>query len=164
MSLADLTLRIERANAAIKEEETAAKARMAGLIFDRDELIAEREHLVAGTDPGVRLLATHVVSIRGNIERLPHIEGNIVEAAIRDLSAGAPKLRVEYLGAKDYEGFLGQREDHQYSFGPRHGHIIFAIELMPEVRKRLSSGGELTAEEKEAAIHYLMNLERAGVA
>jgi len=39
--------------------------------------------------------------------------------------------------------------------GPRHGSIIFEIGLTKEARQR-----DLSAEETDAAIYYLVNLER----
>jgi len=117
-------------------------------------------HLKAGTSPEVRLLAEHVIAVRGP-NNCGVGEGNsALQDAIRDLLNGAEILRDRYIGTKTYEGFVGQRADHEYRFGPKHGRIIFAIELQPVVRQRLGEGGELTPEEIEAAVQYLTNLPR----
>ena len=64
-------------------------------------------------------------------------------------------LQHEYIGTKSYDRWYGQRCDCGYGMGPRHGSIIFEIGLRHDVRKR-----ELTPEEREAAVYYLINLER----
>lgn len=69
--------------------------------------------------------------------------------------AGYRGLRHEYFGTKSYDRWHGQREDHEYGCGPRHGSMIFEIGLKREARDR-----ELTAEEREACIYYCVNLER----
>ena len=64
-------------------------------------------------------------------------------------------LRTTYFGTKNYDRWHGQREDHEYGMGPRHGSICFEIGLRKEARTR-----DLTDAEREAAIYYLVNLER----
>ena len=97
----------------------------------------------------------------GRIQRaneLIHIEGTCTgterrqatEDAVRDIAEGPRKLREEYVGVKNYAGFGDQREDHRYGYGPRHGSIVFRIELSREARSR-----EWTPEEKDAAIYTL---------
>ncbi len=53
-----------------------------------------------------------------------------------------------------YDRWYGQRSDHDYGMGPRHGSIIFRIGLVSDARHR-----ELTSAERDAAVYYLMNLE-----
>lgn len=93
-----------------------------------------------------------VILIRGDLARAAE---NAVEDAIVELTTGCPKLRKEYIGVKDYDRFIGQREDHKYGYGPAHGYIVFAIELTPEARDRLMTGGELTTEEIAEAVAML---------
>ena len=52
-----------------------------------------------------------------------------VLAAIDDIAHGVVKLRTEYIGCKNYDGFYCQREDHKYGYGPRHGSTVFEIGL-----------------------------------
>lgn len=68
--------------------------------------------------------------------------------------AGYRGLRHEYFGTKSYDRWHGQRCDCEYGMGPRHGSIIFRIELRREARDR-----DLTTDEKNAAIYYLINLQ-----
>lgn len=75
-----------------------------------------------------------VVKIRGNLQRL---DTGIVNDAIADIVRGAPRLRTEFFGKKDYDRFYGQRADCRYGMGPSHGHTIVAIELQPDYRRDL---------------------------
>lgn len=123
-----------------------------------DTAVEHLRHLKAGTDPDTRELAETVVHVRGpnNYEREDGPQA--LQDAIRDLLNGAPGLRERFFGTKHYGGLPGQRCDCQYGFGPKHGSIVFAIELTLEARQRLKHGGELTPEETEAAIQFLTNL------
>lgn len=69
--------------------------------------------------------------------------------------AGYLGLKHEYFGTKSYDRWHGQRCDCEYGHGPRHGNIIFSVGLQKDVRSR-----ELTDEEKDAAIYFLMNIEK----
>ena len=62
-------------------------------------------------------------------------------------------LRREYFGTKNYDSWRGQRSDHSYGYGPSHGTICFSVGLRNGWTNHL-----FTAEEKDAAIYYLMNL------
>jgi hypothetical protein len=57
-----------------------------------------------------------------------------------------------YFGVKIYSGFGEQREDHEYGFGPKHGSTVFAVGLREPKR-------ELSSDEREAALYYLLNIE-----
>lgn len=87
-----------------------------------------------------------------------------VADAITQLSTGEPKRPVygdlwrRYFGTKSYDRWHGQRSDHEYGYGPRHGSIIFRVEITRDARARKQ--WELTPEEVEAAIYYLTNLTR----
>ncbi len=156
------------AEQAITEEKERHKKQLAGLEADLRQVEDERTHALAGTAPDTRRLATHVVEVTGMGGRgapsddLPDPK-NIIADAVADIAAGAPKLRERYFGRKFYSGY-DQREDHLYNYGPKHGTIVFSVGLTQEARKRLNDGGELTGDEKDAAITYLLNLAKAGVA
>lgn len=83
---------------------------------------------------------------------------SVVQDAIDWLATGEKRtyygLETGYFGVKNYSGFGDQREDHQYGYGPKHGSIVFAVGLKD--RKH-----ELTTEEREAALYYLLNIEAA---
>jgi hypothetical protein len=91
-----------------------------------------------------------------------------VADAIKQLSTGTPvrqfygDLWRVYFGTKNYDRWSGQREDHEYGCGPRHGSTCFQIGLTSETRAR--DPKTLTPEETEAAIYYLLNLERVQLA
>lgn len=130
----------------------------------QDQLKAAAEdlaHLQAGTPPDVKLLADHVIAVYG-AENMEVEDGpSVIRDAIADLLQGGTKLQHYYMGTKHYERWPGQREDHKYGYGPRHGTIVFSVGLTKEARERLLSGGELNEDEVEAAIQYLTNLRQA---
>lgn len=66
---------------------------------------------------------------------------------------GYQSLREGFYGTKNYDRWSGQRCDCEYGMGPRHGSICFSIGLTSEARRR-----DLTEDEKEACIYYLLNL------
>ncbi len=83
--------------------------------------------------------------------------------AIKQLATGFPigaycNLWEYYFGTKNYDRWSGQRSDHSYGCGPRHGSTCFEVGFTREVRAR--DPKQLTADEVEAAIYYLANLER----
>lgn len=63
-----------------------------------------------------------------------------------------------YFGTKNYDRWSGQRCDCDYGSGPSHGSIVFRIETTSAARTRKQS--DLTADEVEAVIYYLLNIER----
>lgn len=93
-----------------------------------------------------------VIRIRGDINR---DNEHAIDDAIVDLTTGAHKLQRQYIGVKDYDRFRGQRTDCEYGYGPTHGHIVFAIELTEEARKRLKGGGCLSDLEIAEAVAIL---------
>lgn len=54
------------------------------------------------------------------------------------------KILKEYYGCKDYDGFICQRSDHSYGYGPAHGYIVFSIKATQDFRR-----GEITPNEKD---------------
>ena len=103
------------------------------------------------------------VEIKSSRDRLARLDGNngatrskIVEDAKVELAGGGGKLWEQYLGAKNYDGFGDQREDHRYGYGPRHGSIVFSVGLAPEVRAR--GVAFLQSEEIEDALYLLAAL------
>lgn len=87
-----------------------------------------------------------------------------VSDAIKQLATGEP-VRVHYgdlwrvyFGTKNYEHWVGQRSDHDYGFGPKHGGICFSIGVTEAACKR--GQADLRADEVEACIYYLTNLKR----
>lgn len=68
--------------------------------------------------------------------------------AIQKVVSESEYLTKNYIGCKNYEGFVCQREDHKYGYGPRHGHIVFEIGYN-------SPKEVLTGEVAEACIYWL---------
>lgn len=99
--------------------------------------------------------AEALVLVRGRWEG----EGqpSVLADAKRDIASGPTRLRVEYFGAKDYDRWRGQREDHRYGYGPRHGSTVFSIELTEEGRKR----EDWTDEDRDSALRYIEAKARA---
>lgn len=143
------------------EKESAAEIlRLRREIADRKNILNQAE---AGLDPEKIALAETVLQVRGEYARAGEDRASARQDAIRQLSTGKAEnaykdLWSNYLGTKNYDRWHGQRCDCSYGMGPRHGSIIFSIGLTDETRRR--DPRELSAEETEAAIYYLFNLER----
>jgi len=67
-----------------------------------------------------------------------------IDELISDIVNDNYKILKEYYGCKNYEGFICQRSDHPYGYGPRHGYIVFSIEATQDFRR-----GEITPNEKD---------------
>lgn len=125
-------------------------------LLDRiEQLQVQQNQWKEGLDVAKIEAAKMVIRVRGNTgtDRVAPARREIINAALEDLSRGPVRLLKEYLGIKNYSGFGDQHSCHSYGTGPRHGHIVFAIELKERTRP-------LTHEEKEAAIYYLLNLRK----
>lgn len=89
-----------------------------------------------------------------NAKRFIHIDGleefgcgetiSCVNELISDIVNDNYKILKEYYGCKNYEGFVCQRSDHPYGYGPRHGYIVFCINATQDFRR-----GEITPNEKD---------------
>lgn len=136
-----------------KRDETALKGRIAGC----DEIIAQAG---AGLDPVKIALARTVIAIRGSYARGGAERGGAVADAIQWLATGTSPAykgldKISY-GTKNYDAWSGQRSDHEYGMGPRHGSICFAIELLPDARR--THWSEINEALREAAIYLLANI------
>ena len=164
--LADVVAQIsveQKMRAALRTEferkTQAANERIAHLQHRRDLLAAS-----SLTNDQISL-AKSVIRLVGPVSE--SAEGAF-DAALAAIAEGGQKLRSVYIGAKRYSGYH-QRCDCQYGFGPSHGSIVFAVELMPDVRDRacwpepgatLPDEQPLTQVERDAAVAYLL-AERA---
>lgn len=90
----------------------------------------------AGFDPDQFVIARESIDIRWN----PNHDGSrwlsseVSEAfddAIRAIQEEDDPLAKGYIGVKQYDAWPSQREDHEYGFAPRHGHIWFRIGRNP---------------------------------
>lgn len=150
--IADLRVQL----AAFEKATAAHVADLKRQIADRQTLLNQTE---AGLDRSAIELAETVLVVtdysRGGDER-----NHARQKAIQWLSSQTPacgygSLRYEYFGTKNYDRWNGQAVSCQYGYGPSHGSVCFSIGLTKQARER-----DLTPEEADAAIYYLLNIER----
>jgi hypothetical protein len=147
-------------------EETELKNRLATMGKQWEDAkarleiaIAEMGRLRKLASEGVSIdlihLAETVLSVTGECNTPARQAAT--ESAIRVIATcGGKVLRTHYIGLKNYDRFCDQREDHEYGYGPAHGHIVFSVGFRGEARKR-----DLTAEEINACL-YLLEQMKAG--
>lgn len=111
--------------------------------------------LASGVDLDRLRRGEAILSIQGDYRCVGGESSDCIASAKADLAAGAPRLMREYFGAKNYDRWSGQRSDHTYGFGPKHGHIAFAIGLKSEARN-----SALTEQQIEDALYLLANIDR----
>ena len=107
--------------------------------------------------------ALEILAIRGRYEHGGDDRASVISDAMKQLateeSFGFYKdLWRGYFGTKNYSGWRGQRSDHEYGFGPKHGSVCFSVGLRKDVRERENK--KLTTSEIEACLYYLTNIER----
>jgi hypothetical protein len=162
---------MDDAQAAIIAHKNESEARLKELtgVYER----AAREYALA-TDSMLDIErirnAESVTANRGRMGERKDYEGKFVgmglgddlaaiEQAIRWMSCSYQPtfytdLNSVYFGCKDYDRWSHQREDCQYGYGPRHGSIVFAIELRQEHRNK-----GLTEQHRSDCIYYLEGLK-----
>jgi hypothetical protein len=111
-------------------------------------------------------LAERTIYVSGQYAKAGEARDGVVRDAIAQIATGEKQgyrgLWLEAFNTKDYAHWHGQRSDHEYGFGPKHGSIIFSVGIRQEVRSR--DPKEFTDAEKEACVYYLTNLERIQMA
>lgn len=150
---------IDRLTKELAAHEAAAQRRSAELT---GEIVAHRTILArseAGLDLEKITLAETFLSVgdysrAGDERNTPRQDAIKWFAGTLDTRGGYDDLRHAYFGTKSYDRWHGQAITCSYGMGPRHGSVIFRIGLSEEARKR-----DLTDDEREAAIYYLVNLE-----
>lgn len=126
--------------------------------------LAEQAIQVAsqGIDLQLISVAESVIYVGGSYTNAGEDKRSVLDDAIAQIATGEKQSRSnlwsEYFGTKDYAHWHGQRSDHGYGYGPRHGSVIFSIGFKLPVRDRCPQ--ELTEEERQACVYYLTNLER----
>lgn len=73
-----------------------------------------------------------------------------IHDALNIIASQEDPLATEYIGLKHYDRWRGQRSDHTYGMGPRHGSIMCSIGRRNRVHKP-------TPEQREAALYFLHN-------
>lgn len=140
-------------------QEAASKetARLTAEIAARQTILNSVE---AGLDADKIGLAKSVLKVSGLYIKAGEDRAGVIHDAIQWLATGKCAayrgLDGADFGTKSYDRWHGQRSDHEWG-GPKHGSIIFQVGLKDRSRK-------LTDAETEAAIYYLLNLERAQTA
>lgn len=162
MTLTGTARRLALLRDELKAHEKVAKERTEQLRQEIGEARLVLRMAQEGLDQEKVNLAQHVIRA-GDPEEWGSDGESCRQDAIRQLSTGKPigaytNLWNEQFATKNYDRWRGQRSDCKYGYGPRHGSICFSIGFTPEVRRR--NPRELTPEETEAAIYYLVNLER----
>lgn len=163
-SIAQLKNNLNNAEAAIVSLRSKHKESLRSLESARDRASYEYK-LVLNHSLNLEWIknAESIITIRGQIGITKDGKvglGNDLEAvedAIKWFAGSGGiylDLNCQYSGCKNYDGYIHQRENHNYGFGPRHGNIVFAIELKPEFRKK-----DLTDEQKSNCIYYLEALK-----
>lgn len=141
------------------EESTKTEKHLRNEIKLRKDVLA---FSAEGLDVSKISLAEDVIEVSGSYKKAGDDRKSVIDDAIKQLSTGKAKnhyhdLRTCYFGTKNYSSWHGQRSDHEYGYGPRHGSIIFKVGLSKPARDNFSN---LTEEHIEAAIYLLVNIER----
>lgn len=131
-------------------------------IRDCQQILSFSEY---GLDQEKIAIAEKIIFVRGKLDKAGDEAKGVISDAVKQLSLGCPNNQYNGdlwrfgFGTKDYAGWHGQRSDHEYGYGPKHGYIIFQVGIQPDVRKERNQS-ELTEEEVEASIYYLLNLAK----
>lgn len=171
MQITDLRLAMDDAQAAVIAHKKESEAKLKELTGMYE--LAAREYALA-TDSLLDIEkirnAESVIAIRGRMgERKDH-EGKFVGMGLGDDLAAVEQvikwlacsyqptfytdLNSVYFGCKNYDRWSHKREDCQYGYGPRHGSIVFAIELREEHRNK-----GLSEQQRSDCIYYLEALK-----
>lgn len=151
MRLVEIIKRIDSRLTQRAAEIDAHKKSLAYIDGEIETLRAERQMVSGGLDLEKVGLAETVIGIRGDYTETTQRK-KVVQAAISDVAKGCSHLKNQYFGVKVYSGFGEQLAHHEYGYGPKHGSIVFAVQL------KNKSG--LSEEEAEAAVYYLLNIEK----
>lgn len=162
MTLTELTRSLYAAQvefAAHEEASAKLRAELARKVTSIKEAIGLQS---AGLDEAKIVTAETVLFIDGLYSDGGADRASCVDDAIKQFATAAAlgpykDLWRNYFGTKRYDGWYGQRSDHPYGYGPKHGSIIFSVGVKNGLRK---AQADLTADEVEACIYYLSNLER----
>lgn len=157
-SLAEAVRTIGILNAQLAEHEGAAAIETNRL----RSLIAEQKIILERTATGLdldKIALAETVIYATTYDNGGEDRDSVVRDAIKKIAAGIPmgeeycNLRTHSFGTKNYDRWQGQRSNHPYGMGPRHGWLCFQVGLWPDARDR-----DLTEAECDACIYYLLNL------
>lgn len=153
---------IQERKKAREEAEVDEKRFTAEILKVSEELRLNASNL----DPERIFAAEHIVVVRGD-PTLGGARDSCIQDALKFIAIGPTAFTSPYMdlyrhfyGTKNYDGFIGQRCDCKYDFGPRHGTTVFSVGLTEEVRRREGGWDALTEQEKEDALWYLQNYQQ----
>lgn len=86
--------------------------------------------------------------------------GKMLNDCIKDLACGSEKILTEYYGCKNYFGFMCQRTDCRYGYGPTHGDIVCTIGATSKYRKNEITPSE---EDMDDILYYLEKMKEKAV-
>lgn len=155
-SIASLERRKVSLRADIAAEIARHKEKVDAIQWEFREAEERIQRISNDIDESACLLAEHVIRVGGLYVKAGDERASALNAAVAELVRGGGRLFSEYIGTKSYDRWHGQHVSHEYGMGPRHGRMIFSIELSRPVRDR----GSLTEDEINAALYYLRNIER----
>ena len=147
------------AEKAIEEENAGHLRRLKELNRKLEEAREKERILLGGLNADLIRKGKLIVEIKGNPFAVT--DGSprpIAEAAVKDILDGCVWLKEGYFGNKRYEGFY-QRTDCRYGYCPTFGLIVDRIELTQNALGILGER-DLSKDEKEAAIYYIMNYKK----
>jgi hypothetical protein len=164
VTLTETVRQMHKLRAELDAHEAAEKDRSETLKREIRAKALILENATEGLDAEKIATAQSVLRVYGSFERGGADRVGVIADAIKQIATGEPVRpiygdlwRVQF-GTKNYDRWHGQRSDHEYGYGPKHGITVFSVGFTDAVRKRDPQA--LTPEEVEAAIYYLTNIQR----
>lgn len=154
MKLNEIIKRKAEINFLVGEIESRYNSERTPLVNEYQELDRLQRIESENIDTDQIVLAESILQVYGN--PYGRTDGRsdvcIAELAMGDLATGCNHLKKEFYGNKQYSGYY-QRNDCEYGYGPSHGSTVDYIGLKNRTK-------ELTTEEQDACIYYLMNYKK----
>lgn len=146
MNLQTVEIQITEAKTAMALERKRYEETMNG--FQKQLEQAEREKALLLVDLDLERIkrAEQILELRVHDK---YFDRSVVVDAIKDIIKETPQMNERYFGSKNYSGWINQRSDHTYFYGPTHGTIVCSVGLKKDYRKGLSD------EQKENCLYYL---------
>lgn len=153
--------RLEEEMKSLKADFEAAKDELAKKLFFARQAVKFEDN---GIDQRKVDLAKTIIEVRGTYVRGGDSKASVIADAKRQFIEGilpqsGEHLWKQFFGTKSYEHWHGQRSDHPYGYGPKHGSTIFSVGVRSDIR-RDRAPFDLTDAELDAVIYYLTNIER----
>ena len=146
---------------------------LSNLILEKNELTETRANAIARHAEHIKKIDKRLCDLAGLIEseklgfdsdRIERAKGLVrvgavntrkrqecVDRFVKYLTENPKWLESNYCGVKVYSGFGEQHEDHQLGYGPRHGSIVFRVDMIKP---------SFSESEREDVLWYLLNIEK----